>query len=97
MKMPLKERFSGKAAAVARTPDETGCDSRVALAGSQRELARRIGRSQAAVGRWIHDDRWPFPRVPPWDVRLVAKWMLTHLESGIDEDEERRLIVLAQR
>jgi hypothetical protein len=95
MKMPLKERFSGKAAAVARTPDETGCDCRVALAGSQRELARRIGRSQAAVGRWIHDPRWAFARVPPWSVPAVARWVLTHLESGIDEAEETRLRVIA--
>lgn len=43
-------------------------------AQSQRELAKAVGKSQPAVRKWIHDDRWPFGKTGPWDVAKVKAW-----------------------
>lgn len=43
-------------------------------AKSQRELAREVGKSQPAILKWIRDDRWPFSKTGPWDVRQVQAW-----------------------
>jgi hypothetical protein len=41
---------------------------------TQAELAAAVGKSQQAIGKWIHDDRWPFARTGPWDVAKVKAW-----------------------
>jgi len=51
-------------------------------AKSQRELARAVGRSAAAVNGWLKRRDWPFPRQAPkrgWDVAAVKAWAETTL------------------
>src|SRR5690349_4917526 len=59
---------------------------------SVRELARHLGRTHKAVGRWLRDDRWPFSRRGPWsaaDVPAMKAWAAQELApapaSGVSD------------
>jgi transcriptional regulator with XRE-family HTH domain len=51
---------------------------------SQRDLAKALGKSQAAVGKWLNDRRWPFSKSGPWsadDVKKIREWAKRTLAS----------------
>ena len=48
-------------------------------AKSIRDLARKVGRSESAVRKWLRRGNWPFSLTPPWVVRDVKAWMRIHL------------------
>jgi hypothetical protein len=56
------------------------------LARSKRKLAEALGVSDAAVLKWVRDDRWPFPKRPPWNIDAVRQWRANHLQPvpGLD-------------
>jgi hypothetical protein len=45
-------------------------------AKNQEALAALVGRSPAAVSKWLRRADWPFARKPPWDAVRVAAWAL---------------------
>ncbi len=46
----------------------------------RRELARKVGRSESTVRKWIRRGDWPFPTEGPWEVARVKEWMALQLK-----------------
>ena len=44
------------------------------LARSIRGLARKMGKAESTVRKWISREDWAFGLVPPWDVARVKAW-----------------------
>lgn len=53
---------------------------RYVTAKSIRGLARKVGRAESTVRKWIRRDNWPFSLEPPWRVVRVKAWMEIHLK-----------------
>lgn len=51
---------------------------------SNRQLAKALGRSEAAVRKWLGDDRWPFGRAPwsPAVVEQIRAWTARTLAAN---------------
>lgn len=50
---------------------------------SRRALARRLGRPESTVWRWLKDPRFPFDGDPPWPASItskIAKWAVQTLD-----------------
>ena len=46
----------------------------------RRELARRVGRAESTVRKWIRRSDWVFGEEGPWDVKRVKEWMGLNLK-----------------
>lgn len=56
------------------------------MAGSQRELAERLGRGGSTVRHWLDHPAWPFPRTPPYNVAAIEAWAaLTFGRPGVED------------
>lgn len=63
---------------------------RYVMAKSIRDLARKVGRAESTVRKWIRREDWPFSLEPPWRVERVKAWMEIHLKPDPAEAYHRK-------
>ena len=52
-----------------------------AVAGSIRDLARKVDRNESAIRKWMKREDWEFGKKGPWKVKDIKEWMEDYLDE----------------
>ncbi len=61
-----------------------------AVAGSIRDLARKVDRDEATIRNWMRREDWSFDKTGPWKVKDVKVWMESHLDQEAVEFSKKK-------